>query len=180
MTELWKKMTRHEHKPKYENSWYEISNIGRIRRWLNNKEKKEFKYLKGFYNKEGYKLFVCKKKQYMIHRMVLIYFVGPPPEDKPNCDHKNRIRDDNRLKNLHWVSSYENNMNRIDSRKDIKEFDKEKRKNLIIKLNSRKKKYKCVCGGINSTAPPYKKRHELTKKHKKYITNIGKTLVDSN
>ena len=39
-------------------------------------------------------------KQFM-HRVVLWTFHGPPPDDlKKQCDHQNRVRDDNCLSNL--------------------------------------------------------------------------------
>ena len=180
MTELWKKMTREEHKPKYKNSWYEISNQGRVRRWLCSRCKKKYTYIKGQLH-QGYNRLRIKNRFYGIHRLVLIYFVGDPPEDKPLCDHKNRIRDDNRVENLHWVSSQENNRNRIyHNRTDIEEKDPKKRQNLLNKLLRQKKRFKCVCGGFNSTSFYYKKMHELTKQHKNYITSIEKTLLNSN
>ena len=171
MTELWKKMTREEHKPKYKNSWYEISNQGRVRRWMFTKKK--YRYLKGVKH-NGYLRIEINKKLHFIHRLVLIYFVGDHPEDQPYCDHKNMIRDDNRLQNLHWVSPYQNSMNKKNNRKDIKELDPKKRKNLLSKLLRQKKRINCVCGGISSTQSYNKKQHESSKKHQNYITNIGK------
>jgi len=170
MTELWKKMTREEHKSFFKTCWYEISNLGRIRRWMFTKKK--YKYLKGSKNNEGYKQIKIKKKLYKIHRLVLIYFIGNSPIDKPFCDHKNMIRDDNRIENLHWVSRYENNMNKKNTLRDIKEKDPKKRHLLVGNLWKQKQRFKCVCGGITSTFSSEKKLHESTKKHQNYITNI--------
>tara|TARA_R110000823_G_scaffold266995_1_gene387041 strand:+ start:231 stop:746 length:516 start_codon:yes stop_codon:yes gene_type:complete len=62
----------------------------------------------------GYlQLKLCKDgKSYnkVIHRLVALTFI-PNPKNKPCIDHKNRIRTDNRLENLHWVTKKENNQN---------------------------------------------------------------------
>ena len=47
-----------------------------------------------------------------VHRLVLMAFVGMPP-DKMECDHINRVRDDNRLENLRWVTKIENEANKL-------------------------------------------------------------------
>ena len=47
-----------------------------------------------------------------VHRLVLMAFVGMPPEGM-ECDHINRVRDDNRLDNLRWVTKIENEANKL-------------------------------------------------------------------
>ncbi len=47
-----------------------------------------------------------------VHRLVLLAFVGPPPESH-EVNHKNSIRDDNRLENLEYVTSSQNTMQAI-------------------------------------------------------------------
>jgi len=47
-----------------------------------------------------------------VHRLVANAFI-PNPENKPEIDHINSIRDDNRLENLRWVTRSENNKNPI-------------------------------------------------------------------
>ena len=47
-----------------------------------------------------------------VHRLVLMAFVGMP-SDKMECDHINRVRDDNRLENLRWVTKIENEANKL-------------------------------------------------------------------
>ena len=39
-------------------------------------------------------------------------FVGLPPKGM-ECDHINRVRDDNRLENLRWVTKIENEANKL-------------------------------------------------------------------
>ena len=45
-----------------------------------------------------------------IHRLVAEHYI-PNPENKPQVDHINRIRNDNRAENLRWVNQAENNLN---------------------------------------------------------------------
>jgi len=75
---------------------------------------KRNKILKPQTHKYGYLQFnLCKdgKSYYKkLHRLLAETFI-PNPENKPCVDHKNRIRNDNRLENLHWVTRKENNEN---------------------------------------------------------------------
>lgn len=72
-------------------------------------------------NGKGYKtvkLFIKKDnrngksrfKHAYVHRLVALAFVGNP-DGKPEVDHKNRIKDDNRAVNLKWVDRLENMSN---------------------------------------------------------------------
>tara|TARA_R110000787_G_C13149682_1_gene418323 strand:- start:46 stop:519 length:474 start_codon:yes stop_codon:yes gene_type:complete len=51
-----------------------------------------------------------KKKMKKIHRLIAEHYI-PNPQNKQFVDHINRIRDDNRIENLRWVTSSENNTN---------------------------------------------------------------------
>lgn len=63
--------------------------------------------------KNGYKFIECGrlKKRIRVHRIVAETFI-PNPDNKPEVDHINRIRTDNRVENLHWVTRLENAQNR--------------------------------------------------------------------
>ena len=51
-----------------------------------------------------------KSKTHAIHRLVAIHHI-PNPENKLYVDHINRIRNDNRVENLRWVTRLENAQN---------------------------------------------------------------------
>jgi len=73
--------------------------------------KKSNKYLKHLKGRSPYKFVIISDdeitKNYMIHRLVAIHYI-PNPDNKPEVDHINRIKDDNRVENLRWVTRKEN------------------------------------------------------------------------
>ena len=74
------------------------------------KNGKVWKY--GHNDRDGYKIIQIDKKIYRIHRLVAETFI-PNPENKPTVDHINRIKDDNRVENLRWATTVEQNTNRV-------------------------------------------------------------------
>jgi len=111
MKEEWKDI------PKYE-GLYQVSNLGRVRsidRVVRTKSGKS-KNLKGIilspqYYKNGYRFVTLSKdgntKGFSIHRMVALSFI-PNPENKPEVNHINENKNDNRASNLEWMSVREN------------------------------------------------------------------------
>ena len=59
----------------------------------------------------GYVVCTLNGRKYLKHRIIALQFL-PNPENLPEVDHKNNNRADNRLENLRWVSSSQNNRNK--------------------------------------------------------------------
>ena len=59
----------------------------------------------------GYYICTLNRKKWLHHRVIALQFI-PNPDEKPEVDHINRIRNDNRIENLRWCSHYENMQNR--------------------------------------------------------------------
>ena len=102
---------------------YQVSNIGRIKslerkvrtKWNNIFRTIKEKILKPKIDKDWYhrtQLYIKQKcKNYYIHRLILETFIWP--SDWLFCNHKNWIKDDNRLENLEWVTQSENELHKI-------------------------------------------------------------------
>lgn len=76
-----------------------------------------FRELKPYKDKDGY-LQVClsknnKRKRHSVHRLVAQAFILKTHNDRNVVNHKNSVRDDNRCRNLEWVTVKENNTHGI-------------------------------------------------------------------
>lgn len=101
--------------------WYQVSTFGRVKRLkrrfvIRGKEfiKSQEKILTPSVSDKGYGSVVVTngvdRKRYTVHRLVAEHFI-PNDENKPQIDHINKNKMDNRIENLRWVTNSENQMN---------------------------------------------------------------------
>lgn len=97
MEEAWKIINGFEN--------YEVSTFGNIRNIKTqkilalNKEEGRYSFV-GLWNNK-------KRTNCRVHRLVAIAFI-PNPDNKPQVNHKNLNKHDNRVENLEWVTPKEN------------------------------------------------------------------------
>jgi hypothetical protein len=103
--EIWKSIKGYE-------DLYEVSNLGRINSLFTRKGKimkpkiEKDGYLRIGFWKDG------KQKYFNVHRLVAEVFL-PKKEDYQNqINHINKIKSDNRVENLEWVSNIENHFHK--------------------------------------------------------------------
>lgn len=112
--EIWKDI------PNYEGI-YQVSNMGRVRSLTRIVYHGDIKYCrkgvirKPFNTKDYDSLMLSKdgtKKIYMVHRLVALTFL-PNPNNKPEVNHKDGNKRNNKLENLEWVTTSENKLHAI-------------------------------------------------------------------
>lgn len=120
LEEVWKDI------PGYE-GWYQVSNLGRVKRIKKvhcnhgNRNIIEREHiLTPTKDRKGYLIVILSndgnnKKHCKVHRLVAEAFI-PNIEKKPQVDHINRIKNDNRVCNLRWVTNSENQYNSTNTR----------------------------------------------------------------
>lgn len=126
--EVWKKIKGFEN--------YQISNLGNVKSIQPNKKEKILKFR---YTKYGYvRVMLVGKKELLVHRLVALEFI-PNIHNKPQVNHINGIKNDNRVDNLEWCTQSENiihslNIGRVKKHKEIVRYnDKETKKYYSIK-----------------------------------------------
>lgn len=102
------------------NNRYAVDKEGRVYSYNSyHARKTEYAEIYGRINKHGYvqirltRFAGDKIKTYLIHRLVAITYL-PNPENKPQVNHKNGKKHDNRLCNLEWATRSENKRHSID------------------------------------------------------------------
>lgn len=116
---------------------YEVSSWGRIKSFLKHKEG----YILSLKNKnKDHYIFIKlistnSKKTFLVHRLVAQHFI-PNVESKPEANHKDRNRQNNRVLNLEWVTTKENNAHaRILHPNKIGEWNRKNRSKPVIQLS---------------------------------------------
>lgn len=113
MKELWKPINGYEDR-------YHISNLGRVKSIKRISEQDHLlpeRILKPG-NLRGYHRVLLLKnghrKNVQVHRLVAKAFI-PNPENKPQVNHINGVKNDNRVDNLEWVTASENKQHAFDT-----------------------------------------------------------------
>ena len=104
--------------------FYQVSNLGNIRsldRIVTYSDGRQYRYAGGPHKtvkrkRDGYVYVGLDKNQIVyigkVHRIVAGAFI-PNPDNKPEVDHINGKKDDNRAENLRWVTRSENSRNPV-------------------------------------------------------------------
>ena len=98
---------------------YAVDINGNIKDLRTGKLKKLYKNEQGYItiallNENGY-------STQQIHRLIAIHFI-PNPDNLPEIDHINRIRDDNKIENLRWVNDYTQAVNKLWTNSKYKKY----------------------------------------------------------
>ena len=121
--EIWKDIEDYE-------GYYEVSNMGRVRsldrivRKNNGAKLSKGVVLKGDIARGYVRVMLHKEgviKRFLIHRLVAKAFI-PNPENKPQINHINRIKNDNIVENLEWCTQKENMQHAIVNNKEYYDF----------------------------------------------------------
>jgi hypothetical protein len=106
---------------------YEVSNMGNIRsdRGVLKPGKDTYGYNQVNLYKDG------KRATWKVYRLVLEAF-NPNTENKPQIDHINRVRDDDRLENLRWATARENIRNSKEFTEEMNGISRSEKNNTYI------------------------------------------------
>lgn len=114
--EIWKQITIKNNRFK---DFYEVSNLGRVRSWrryLDRRRRDEPIILCQSYDKAGYcSVVLCDRQErvnFKVHRLVAHEFISNF-QNRPDVNHIDFDKKNNKLDNLQWVTKSENVMHSV-------------------------------------------------------------------
>jgi len=119
---------------------YWIDTVGNVFSVRRNRYLKPVKgpdaYLRVGLNKNG------NRKTYLVHRLIALTYI-PNPDKLPQVNHKNKIRNDNRIENLEWCTNMYNTQS-INTSHNIGNIKKTGKKyHFTISINKKRIGYYC-------------------------------------
>jgi hypothetical protein len=156
--------------------FYEVSNLGRVRRSTPGSQTYAGRILKGRLNAWGYKAVRLYPggKWSLIARLTAQAFI-PNPDGKPEVNHKNGTKTDNQVANLEWMTGSENVKHAFDT--GLKVGNHEPRPATTGHLNGRAKLTDQMVAEIKASteaARPLAKRFGVSRAAVRFI-RAGKT-----
>lgn len=99
-------MSRRGGYPKFTLDDYEVTRNGEV---INKHTGRQPKFQ---YNTKGYPRVIIGGKKYFVHRLVAEKYI-PNPENKPQVNHIDGNKENNKVENLEWVTAHENRQHAI-------------------------------------------------------------------